>query len=97
MIEKILKMTFRGIAEAIWKPGLRFIKLFSCSAQLSTKFQLLIKTKIRTNEEVYCFMSLRYCINHANKCKNANIGSDKDSLCALFKIAFITLPINLNM
>ena len=27
------------------------IKLFSCSTQLSTKFQLLIKTKIPTNKE----------------------------------------------
>ena len=31
----------------IW---LEFIKLFSCSTQLSTKFQLLIKTKILKNE-----------------------------------------------
>ena len=31
------------------------IKLFSCSTQLSTEFQLLIKTKIPTNEEVSCF------------------------------------------
>ena len=30
------------------------------------KFQLLIKTKILTNEEVYCFKSLRCCIFHAN-------------------------------
>ena len=42
--------------------------VFSCSAQLSTKFQLLIKTKIPTNEEVYCFKSLRRYIYHANKC-----------------------------
>ena len=32
------------------------------------KFQLLIKTKILTNEEVSCLKSLRCCINHANKC-----------------------------
>ena len=32
--------------------GLEVIKLFSCSTQLSTKFQLLIKTEILTNEEV---------------------------------------------
>ena len=38
--------------------------------QLSKKFQLLIKTKIPTNEEVSCFKSLivLYCIYHANKC-----------------------------
>ena len=58
----------------IWKlkPGPRsgpeVIKLFPCSTQLSTKFQLLLKTKIPTNEEVACFKSLRYCIYHANKC-----------------------------
>ena len=46
------------------------IKLFSCSTQLSTKFQLLIKTKILTNEEVSCLKSLRCCIYHANNCLN---------------------------
>ena len=50
----------------------RGYKLFSCSTQLSTKFQLLIKTKIPTNEEVSCFKFLRCCVYHANKCKNAN-------------------------
>ena len=49
-------------------PGPEVIKLFSCSTQLSTKFQLLIKIKIRTNEEVSCFKSLRCCIYHAIKC-----------------------------
>ena len=34
--------------------GLEVIKLyFSCSTQLSTKFQLLITTKIPKNKEVY--------------------------------------------
>ena len=32
------------------------------------KFQLLIETKIPTNEEVSSFKSLRCCIYHANKC-----------------------------
>ena len=44
------------------------IKLFSCSTQLSRKFQPLIKTKIPTNEEVFCLKSLRCCIYNANKC-----------------------------
>ena len=44
------------------------IKLFSFSTELSTKFQLLIKTKILTNKEASCFKSLRCCIYHANKC-----------------------------
>ena len=48
--------------------GPKVIKLFSCSTQLSTKFQLLIKNKIPTNEEVSWFKSLRCCIYHANKC-----------------------------
>ena len=34
----------------------------SCSTILSTNFQLLINTKIPTNEEVYYFKSLRCCI-----------------------------------
>ena len=50
------------------KPGPEVIKLYSCSTQLSTKFQLLIKTKIPTNEKVSCFKSLRSCIYHAHKC-----------------------------
>ena len=52
--------------------GPEVIKLFSCSTQLSTKFQLLIETKLPTNKEVYCFKSLRCCIYHAYKCLNAN-------------------------
>ena len=54
----------------IWDqvPGPEFIKLFSCSTQPSTKFQMLIKTKILTNEEVSHFKSLRHCIYPANKC-----------------------------
>ena len=50
------------------RAGPEVIKLFSCSTQLSTKFQLLIKTDLPTNEEVSCFKSLRYCIYHAHKC-----------------------------
>ena len=34
------------------------IKLLSCSTQLSMKFQLLIKTKMLTTDEVSCFESL---------------------------------------
>ena len=50
------------------EPGREDINLFSCSTQLSTNFQLLIKTKIPTNKEVSCFKSLRCCIYNANKC-----------------------------
>ena len=49
-------------------PRPEVIKLFSCSTQLSTKFQLLIKNKIPKGEEVSCFKSLRCGIYHANKC-----------------------------
>ena len=49
------------------EPGPEAIKLCSCSTQPSTKFQLLIKPKIPTNEEVSCFKSLRGCIYHDNK------------------------------
>ena len=49
-------------------PGLEVIKLFSCSTQLSNKFQLLLNTKIMPNKEVSCFKSFRCCIYLANKC-----------------------------
>ena len=45
--------------KAIWP---EVIKLFHAQSQLSTKFQLLIKTKIPTNKEVSCIKSLRCCI-----------------------------------
>ena len=50
------------------QPGPEVVNLFSCSTQLSTKFQLLINTKIPTNEELSCFKSLKCRIYHANKC-----------------------------
>ena len=43
------------------RPGPEVIKLFSCSTQLSTKFQLLVKIKMPTNEEVCC-LSLSYVV-----------------------------------
>ena len=39
-------------------PGPEVIKLFLCTTQPSTKFQLLINTKILTNKEVSCFNPL---------------------------------------
>ena len=48
------------------------LNFFPYSTQLSTKFQLLIKTKILANEEASRFKSLRSCIYHAEKCLNAN-------------------------
>ena len=47
-------------------PDPEVIKLFSRSTQMSTKFQLLIKTKIPTNKEVTSFKSLRCCIYPAH-------------------------------
>ena len=38
------------------------IQLFSCSTQLSMEFQMLITTKILTNNGVSCFKSLICCI-----------------------------------
>ena len=36
-----------------WKPGPEVIKLFSCSAQLSMKFQMLISKKISSNSALF--------------------------------------------
>ena len=63
-----LRFQYQLLLNACQKAGLEVIKLFSCSTQLSMKFQLLIKTKILTNKEVSCFKSLRCCIYHANNC-----------------------------
>ena len=41
---------------SLHRSGPEVIKLLSSSTQLSTKFQLLIKTKIQTNKEVSCFI-----------------------------------------
>ena len=46
---------------------------FLCSTKLSMESLLLLKTKIPTNDEVYCFKSLRFCIYHANNCWDFNI------------------------
>ena len=49
-------------------PGPKVIKHFSCSTQLSMKFQLPIKTKILKNKDCSCFKTQRCCIYPANKC-----------------------------
>ena len=49
----------------LWPPD---IKLFSCSTQLSTKFQLLIKSKRLKIKEFSCFQPVKCFIYHANKC-----------------------------
>ena len=44
------------------KPGLEFIKLFSCSTQLSMKFFLLINAKMPTVVGILTFMSRKNSI-----------------------------------
>ena len=41
----VRKPVFAVTSQVRLKPGPEVVKLFSCSTQLSTKFQLLIKTK----------------------------------------------------
>ena len=44
---------------SIWKdrPGLKVVKLFSCSTQLSMKFSLLINMKMPTIADIFIFIS----------------------------------------
>ena len=56
-----LLLTLATLLVFSW-PDPKVIKLFSCSTQLSTKFQLLIKSKISTSKEVSCFKSIICCI-----------------------------------
>ena len=51
--------TFCRVELVIRKPGPGVIKLFSCSTQLSTKFQLLINTKYRQIMKFLAFKSPR--------------------------------------
>ena len=53
---------------------------FSWSTQLSTKFQLLIKTKIPTNEEVSCFKVTTDTNNH-NSCMTIHILPYNFNIC----------------
>ena len=48
--------------------GSEVIKLFSCSTQLSMKFQLLIKTKMLKNKYFSCFQNLRCFTYYATTC-----------------------------
>ena len=48
------------------------INLFSCSTQMGTIFNLLIKTEIQI-KEVSCIKSLRWCSYCAYKCKMPSI------------------------
>ena len=41
-------------------PDPKVIKLFSCSTQVSIKFQLLIKTETPKKIGIYCFFKLSY-------------------------------------
>ena len=43
--------------------GLEVIKLFSCSTQLSKKYQLLIESIILKNHNFFLLNTLRFCIS----------------------------------
>ena len=49
-------------------PGPEVIKLFSCSSQLSVKFQMLINTDIAKINGNFRFKSPKQIIHPANKC-----------------------------
>ena len=49
-------------------PGAEFIKLFSCSTQLSTKFKMLINIEIAKIDVIFRFNSLKPAIYPADKC-----------------------------
>ena len=67
-LTRSIRLSLKEAASTSLESDPEVIKLFSCSTQLSTIFQLLIKTKIPTNEEVSRFKSIRCCIYHAYKC-----------------------------
>ena len=58
-------MVFRS---NLLRPGLEVIKLFSISAQLSMKFQLLTDVEKVKIDGKYRFKTQKLVINPANKC-----------------------------
>ena len=52
MLQIINKVLFLTVYVILTQPGSEVIKHFSCSTQLNTKFQLLIKTKLPTNVKI---------------------------------------------
>ena len=52
------------------KPGLKVIKLFPCSTQLSTKFILLINVKMPTIVGILTFISMINITSERLKAKN---------------------------
>ena len=57
----------------IWPEVIKLFFMLNSTCQLSTKFQLLIKTEIPTNEKVSFFKSFRCSIYPADKCKMPTI------------------------
>ena len=54
------------------RPGSKFIKLFSCSTQLSTKFFMLINLKLLTMPNYFLLNIAEHENFSANKYENAN-------------------------
>ena len=59
-----------GSGETTWMIGLKVIKLFSCSTQLSTKFILLINVKMPTIVGILTFISMISTTSERLKARN---------------------------
>ena len=81
-----------GLLEMVkYCPGPEIMKLFTCSTQLSIKFQRLIKAKMMKHIDFSFYQPLNWCIYPANKYKNANNYwhfniYEQDKFCALFSL-----------
>ena len=79
---------FFTVTKVTYDTGPRGYKtFFMLNSTTSTKFQLLIKSKIPTNKEVSCFKSLTCCIHHANK--NVKMPTNVDILTFMRRINFV--------
>ena len=68
--------------------GPKLLNIFSCSTHLSTKFQLLITTKM-LKKDFSCFQTLKCVIYHANMVKMPTI------VCMLAFMSMIKFMISL--
>ena len=57
LTEQMLRLIRIFIVQNTTNTGPQVIELFSCSSLLSMKFQLLIKTKMLKNKDLFCFQT----------------------------------------
>ena len=75
-----MKTKLSGVIYSV-RPGRKVIKLFPCSTQLSTKFQLFIKNYCRVKKSLALRLSVVVFIMLIKNCWHFNI-YEQENVCA---------------